>query len=152
MTTRLQRGRIASSYPKWIRTLALLCVVLVGFISTVEAVHIHGEWLPKNAACVKMPAAASQGQGEEHCPLCVAMHSALPVTIQVAPEAVQEFAQPFAAHAPAAPQKLWSFATFSRPPPVAERTLAANNASEFIFGEGVVCCDSSRLSDANFNS
>jgi hypothetical protein len=111
------------------RVLAMLCVLLVAAVSTVQAVHVHGEWLPKNAPRASVPADASQGQGEEHCPLCVAMHSALPVTLQVVPEPVQEIAQTLTARVLAAPEKLWSFAMFSRPPPVAERTLAAGSAS-----------------------
>ena len=78
---------------------------------------------------VAIPADASQGQGEEHCPLCVAMHSALPATMQVVPEPVQQIAQTLYTHVLVAPEKLWSFAMFSRPPPGAARTLAASSAS-----------------------
>jgi len=112
-----------------VRVLAMWCVLLVAAVGTVQAVHIHGEWLPKNAAQVAIPADASQGQGEEHCPLCVAMHSALPATMQVVPEPVQQIAQTLYTHVLVAPEKLWSFAMFSRPPPVAARTLAASSAS-----------------------
>ena len=102
---------------------------MVAAVGTVQAVHIHGEWLPKNAAQVAIPADASQGQGEEHCPLCVAMLSALPVTMDVVPEPVQQVAQTLYTHVLVTPEKLWSFAMFSRPPPVAARTLAASSAS-----------------------
>jgi hypothetical protein len=129
LTTRLQRGRIASSHPQWVRVLAMWCVLLVAAVGTVQAVHIHGEWLPKNAARVTIPADASQGQGEEHCPLCVAMHSALPVTMQVVPEPVQQVTQALYTHVLVAPEKLWSFAMFSRPPPVATIALASRKGS-----------------------
>ena len=101
----------------------MLCVLLVGGISTAQAAHIHGQWLPNNAMLVSLATDASQGQGEEHCPLCVAMHSTLPETLQVAPQPVQEIGQRIVAHVPVSPQKLWSFAMFSRPPPVATRTV-----------------------------
>ena len=79
LANKLQRGRIFPAHPQWIRTVAMLCMLLMGAIGTVQAVHIHGDWLPLNAAHVSLPADGSQGQGEEHCPLCVAMHSTLPV-------------------------------------------------------------------------
>ena len=106
----------------------MLCVALMAAIGTAQAVHIHGEWLPQNALHVTVPADASQGQGEEHCPLCVAMHSALPTTMQVVPEPVQQVTQRLYTHVLVTPEKLWSFAMFSRPPPVAARTLAASHA------------------------
>jgi hypothetical protein len=107
----------------------MMCVLLVGAIGTAEAAHIHGDWLPKIAAHASNPANASDGQGEEHCPLCVAMHSTLPVTIQIVPVPVLEVGSALTARIRVAPQKLWSFAMFSRPPPVAEPTLARHEAS-----------------------
>jgi len=107
----------------------MLCVALMGAIGTAQAVHIHGDWLPKNAAHASLPADASQGQGEEHCPLCVAMHSALPVTLAVIPVPLREVRQLFSARVLVAPQKLWSFAMFSRPPPAAVPALAPRKGS-----------------------
>jgi hypothetical protein len=129
LTKKLQRGRIASAQPQWVRVLALLFVLLVGAMGTAQAVHIHGQWLPQNAAHVSNLADASDGQGEEHCPLCVAMHSALPVTTQVVPVPALEVGNALTARIRIAPQKLWSFAMFSRPPPVAVSTLARHEAS-----------------------
>ena len=107
----------------------MMFVLVVGSVSTLEAAHIHGEWLPGKTATLKSPALSSQGQGEERCPLCVAMHSALPVSRQVAPEPLEEVAQAFAVHPVDASQRQWSFAMFSRPPPVVEWTIAAGTAS-----------------------
>jgi hypothetical protein len=112
------------------RVLAMFCVLLVGGMGMAQAVHVHGDWLPDNAVHASIPADASQGQGEEHCPLCVAMHTALPITMQVVPEPVREVVPGLTTHVLVAPQRLWSFAMFSRPPPVAERTLAASEASK----------------------
>jgi hypothetical protein len=107
----------------------MLCVLLMGAIGTAQAVHIHGDWLPQNALHATVPADASQGQGEEHCPLCVAMHSTLPATIVVVPAPLLEAAQPLSTRVLLAPQKLWSFAMFSRPPPVAAPALAPRKGS-----------------------
>jgi len=107
----------------------MLCVALMAAIGTAQAVHIHGDWLPDNAAHASLPADASQGQGEEHCPLCVAMHSALPVTLAVVPVPLREIRLLLSARILVAPQKLWSFAMFGRPPPVAATALASRKES-----------------------
>ena len=107
----------------------MLCVLLVGVVSTAQAAHVHGEWLTHHGKRVSLPMEASQSQDQEHCPLCVAMHSSLPVSMQAVPEPLQQIAQRLTARVFAAPDKLWSFAMFSRPPPVAARTLAASAAS-----------------------
>jgi len=129
LKNKLQRGRIASAHPQWLRVVAVLCVALMAAIGTAQAVHIHGEWLPQNALHATVPADASQGQGEEHCPLCVAMHSALPVTMVVAPAPLLEAVQALCTRVLIAPQKLWSFAMFSRPPPVVVTALASRKGS-----------------------
>jgi hypothetical protein len=112
-----------------LRAVALLCVLLAAVVGTAQAAHIHGEWLPSNTAHFSLASDGSQGQGEEHCPLCAAMHSALPASMQAVPEPACEVAQGFAAFVSAAPHKFWIFAMFSRPPPVAARTHAAGDAS-----------------------
>lgn len=121
MKNGLQRGRSALTHTLCMRVLAFFCVALVGGIGTAQAAHIHGQWLPKTDVHVSIPAAAPQGESEEHCSLCVAMHSTLPVVWQVLPDAVCCDVQLTAARVLHAPEKLWSFASFSRPPPVALR-------------------------------
>jgi len=111
------------------RLLAIVCVLLVGVVGTAQAAHVHGAWLTHPDKRVSLPMEASQSLDQEHCPLCVAMHSALPVSMQAVPEPLQQVAQRVASRVFAAPDKLWSFAMFSRPPPVAARTLAASAAS-----------------------
>ena len=119
MTKRIKRGAFEHSYPLWLRALAFACLLVVVGASSVQAVHIHGQWLPKNA--IQAGAAADGWQlpgGEDHCPLCVAMHSALPVQLHVEPvrlmlvdcKAVQDVDRE--------PESVWHFAMFSRPPPV----------------------------------
>src|ERR1700712_2511013 len=103
----------------------MLCVMLAAVVGTAQAAHIHGRWLPDHATHFSQATDASQGEGEEHCPLCAAMHSAMPATMQVVPEPVSGVVQRFSATALAGPQKQWIFAMFSRPPPVSARTHAA---------------------------
>jgi len=101
--------------------LALACVLLVSVASSVQVVHIHGQWLPDSAAKAATPADASQlPGGEEHCPLCIAMHSALPVSASVQPvrTVLVEFRLVQAVEH--APDAAWHFALFSRPPPTVE--------------------------------
>jgi hypothetical protein len=103
----------------WMRVVALACLLLVGVASSVQAVHVHGRWLPGHATNVGAPADASQlPGGEEHCPLCVAMHSALPVAQRVEPVRMVLVECRAAQTVDRAPDSQWHFAMFSRPPPV----------------------------------
>ena len=102
------------------RLLALTCLLLVSALSFAQAGHIHGQWLPDRHHKASEPADASQlPGGEERCSLCVAMHSALPVSVHV------ELAQIVLTETRLVPSldraldALWHFAMFSRPPPAA---------------------------------
>ena len=103
----------------WLRVLTFAFLLLVVGASSAQAIHIHGEWLPQNAIHAGSLPSGSQGPGgEEHCPLCIAMHSALPVSAHanvllltlVECKVVQAFDR--------APETQWHYAMFSRPPPV----------------------------------
>ena len=102
----------------WLRVAALLCVMLVGVAGVAQAAHIHGDWLPKLAAQATAHTPLSSGIGEDACPLCVAMHSALPVAgfaamlVALLPEAG------IFAFLSRKPRRPWYFAAFSRPPPL----------------------------------
>jgi hypothetical protein len=103
------------------RLLALACLLLVSVASSAQAAHIHGQWLPDHAQKAGAPADASQlPGGEEHCSLCVAMHSALPVAQRVAPVHLLVSETRVVTAEDRAPDALWHFALFSRPPPVLE--------------------------------
>ena len=106
------------TYPLWLRLLTLACLLLVAGASTVDAVHIHGEWLPHHAAQVGAAADGSQLPAEDNCPLCVAMHSALPAVARVEPGRVVLVERRPAQRVDRAPATTWHFAMFSRPPPV----------------------------------
>jgi hypothetical protein len=98
--------------------LAVLCLLLVAFSSSAQAVHVHGQFLPHQQSQVDIAVDASQGPGEAACPLCVAMHSTLPVAATV-PATVLVADKPMrsALVADRVPDEAWHFARFSRPPP-----------------------------------
>ena len=119
MSKRIQRGAGAASQPLWLRMLALACVLLVGIASSAQAVHIHGDLLPHHDAQVQQSVDASQLPGSEaSCPLCVAMHSALPVSATTADTTLVLVQVTMPTVQDRLPNSLWHFANFSRPPPV----------------------------------
>ena len=112
MRNELQPGRSAQR-PTWLRLIGVLCLLLICIASTAQVCHTHLE-----------SAAMTKGSGQnvpspDHCPLCVAMHSALPATANSAPEPLlQVQAVLFKAAESNRLQRL-SFDLFSRPPPAA---------------------------------
>ena len=98
--------------------LALVCLMVVGFASSAQAVHIHGEWLPHQAAQLDPAADSSQLPGGEiNCPLCMAMHLSLPESEQLAPTGLVLVECKLATVVDRVPISQWHFAMFSRPPP-----------------------------------
>ena len=97
----------------------MLCLLLVAFSGSAQAVHVHGQWLPHQQSQVDVAVDASQAPGEASCPLCVAMHSTLPVAAAVpSTEMVAEKPMRVVAVTDSVPDEAWHFARFSRPPPV----------------------------------
>jgi hypothetical protein len=92
-------------------------MLLVGVAGVAQAAHIHGDLLPNTATQLTAHVALDDGISEEACPLCVAMHSALPVTGFVALLAGLLLETKLLFPSSRKPQKLWTFAAFSRPPP-----------------------------------
>lgn len=101
----------------WLKAAALFCALLVGIAGIAQAAHIHGDWLPSSAAQASAHVTQSSAMGEDGCPLCVAMHSALPVAsfgALVAGLLLEINLLLASTHEPRSP---WYFAAFSRPPP-----------------------------------
>lgn len=111
--------------------LALFAMLLVATASTVQACHAHGE-LPglrgkSNAASAvpldgrsSTPApgpADRPATPEDHCALCVAMHSALPSSLHVELNQLVTLARVSSTAAEAERIFRWRFELFSRPPP-----------------------------------
>jgi len=115
------KNRALVPQPVWLRRLAVLCLLLVAFSGSAQAVHVHGQWLPHQQTQADIAVDASQAPSEAACPLCVAMHSTLPVAATVpSTELVAEKAICMVATADRVPDEAWHFARFSRPPPVTE--------------------------------
>lgn len=101
----------------WLRLAALFCVLLVGVAGVAQAAHIHGELLPSSATQLSAHTALSPVTAEDACPLCVAMHSALPVTGFAALLVALLLECNLLLTTTNKPRTLWYFAAFSRPPP-----------------------------------
>jgi hypothetical protein len=119
LTNRLQRRATDPTYPIWLRTLAFACLLLVTVASSAQVTHTHGKWLPHQQAQVGAAADASQlPGGEERCPLCVAMHSALPTLVSLQSMQMVLVECRLATVSEHRHDAHWHFAMFSRPPPV----------------------------------
>lgn len=111
MRSLLQPGSISAQPSLRLRWLTTLGILLLTVMSTVQACHTHD--------LVPQAAGSHQGiPGPDHCPLCVAMHSALPATLQSAPEPVLHVQELDSVAADAERIFRWRFELACRPPPV----------------------------------
>lgn len=87
---------------------ALFCLLFLLFASTAQACHNHDA-----------PASQSSRGAltQDHCSLCVAMHSALPTTMHAAPNPVLRVQDCLTRVSAVEPETHWSFNLFGRPPP-----------------------------------
>lgn len=92
-------------------------MLLVGGAGVAQAAHIHGDWLPQNAPHVGATAAQTGLPDEDSCPLCIAMHSALPVSGFMALLVALVLQISLTLFSGRKPDTPWHFAAFSRPPP-----------------------------------
>ena len=120
---RLFRGSFGSrgseSRPLSLRLLAILCLLLVAVMSTVQVCHVHDAGAAVKQGTQRGSHGSSDPATEDHCPLCVAMHSARPADIQVAPEPVIAVRALESVAADAERMFRWRFEMASRPPPPA---------------------------------
>lgn len=117
MSQRIHHGRSAGPQPLWLRVAAVVCLWLVSVVGIAQAAHVHGDWLPHHDARAGSSPAQVGATGEESCPLCVAMHSALPVAGFSAVLLGVLFGFGLASRAGRRADLPWHFAAFSRPPP-----------------------------------
>ena len=118
MQTFFQLGtspRPSPQRPAWLRVLALLCLMLLSVASTEQACHIHAEIAAKSSG--SQDSRDSRQTVPDHCPLCVAMHSALPATAHTAPEPVLQIQAVLLQAVQTQRNQRWSYELFSRPPP-----------------------------------
>ncbi|GAC1357857.1 MAG: hypothetical protein NVSMB3_04660 [Acidobacteriaceae bacterium] len=113
----VERGTLTErrfgSRPVWVQILALVCLLLVVVVSTAQVCHVHEK------ASVRQGSRQGDPAPENHCPLCVAMHSALPTGVHVAPEPLASVRALDSIAADAERMFRWRFEMASRPPPVA---------------------------------
>ena len=117
MRNLFQLGRSDRQGHQWLRLIAIACVLVICVMSTVQACHTHAEFSSMKQNRGNGPAP------DDHCPLCVAMHSALPVPLHVAPEPMLHIQALDSVAANAERIFRWRFEMASRPPP-ADRNVA----------------------------
>jgi hypothetical protein len=104
---------VRENRPTWIRVLALLCVLVVTIMSTAQVAHTHAEF-----SALKQQNSNHNGPApDDHCPLCVAMHSALAAPQSFAPEPTISVQRLDSVAAEAERLFRWRFELASRPPP-----------------------------------
>ncbi len=114
MEIMIRPGQTNQHRPMWLRVLAMVCLLVLCLASTAQVSHVHGE-VPGGH-----DSQTSRQPVPDHCPLCLAMHSALPATERTAPEPVlQVRAVPLKTFTVQRLQR-WSYELFSRPPPATE--------------------------------
>ncbi|WP_348267081.1 hypothetical protein P8936_14330 [Edaphobacter paludis] len=97
------------------RTIAALCILMVTFMSAAQACHTHAE-----TSSLKQTSQHNQPAPEDHCPVCMAMHSALPAAVHLAPAPTIEI-EPLSAIASDTLQPFqWRFEMASRGPPAGQ--------------------------------
>lgn len=107
--------------PLWLRLAAFVCVLLISVAGVAQAAHIHGDLLPNHATRIGAPIDNNGAVSEDACPLCVAMHSALPAAGFAAPPSASRGESTPPSARSRKPQSPWTFAAFSRPPPSLQR-------------------------------
>lgn len=101
------------------RWVALVCALLFGVSSTAQAAHFHDLNSGSRVQQLQAPNGTSKSPAdEEHCPLCVAMHWALPATMVVVVAASVSVTSLTRVCTELAAPAAWPFARFGRPPPV----------------------------------
>ena len=111
MQKRFQLGQTARQQPLWLRLIAVMCLALICVASTAQVCHSHTEMARSSQDSRK------SAPVPDHCPLCVAMHSALPVSGNTAPEPVLQIQMVLFKAVELKRLQRWSFDLFSRPPP-----------------------------------
>lgn len=86
---------------KWaVRSTSLICLLLLTLLTFVQVAHVH-------------PAATDA----DHCPICVAMHSAAPVSVLVVAVTFTRVSEPVAVPVVRPVARVWHYTLFNRPPP-----------------------------------
>jgi hypothetical protein len=92
--------RTGERKPWAVRTTSLVCLLLLALLTFVQVVHVH-------------PAATDA----DHCPICVAMHSATPVTVLAVAIVFERISAPVPVPVIHSVVRPWHCTLFNRPPP-----------------------------------
>lgn len=99
--------------------IAALCILMITFMSAAQACHTHAE-----TSSLKQSSHHNQPAPEDHCPVCMAMHSALPATLHLAPAPILEI-EPLSTVASDTLRSFnWRFEMASRGPPAEQNDLS----------------------------
>ncbi len=114
MQSYLQRDRNSAQRTTWLRLIAVLCILMVTFMSAAQACHTHAETTSLQQGTHNQPAP------EDHCLVCVAMHTAIPAASQGSQVTTVDVAQ-YVVPLPAMEGHgtIRSFDLQTRPPPAA---------------------------------
>ena len=114
-----QRAHSRQPRSRWTRAVGIVCLLWILIASSAQAVHVHGGLRSDASAKITAAHGSQNPVGEECCPLCIAMHSAFPATVQSHSGALLLSREcPPSKVSNRAPEQLWHFAGFSRPPPL----------------------------------
>lgn len=111
MQSYLQRGNNSRQTAVWLRLIAVFCLLMVTFMSAAQACHTHAEASSLRQGTHHQPAP------EDHCPVCVAMHSALPASLHLAPAPTLQVEALTASVSDSLRAFHWRFELASRGPP-----------------------------------
>jgi hypothetical protein len=147
---RSQRFADQRRQPLWLRLVAFFAMALIGAASTAQLCHSHDEATPAQSSIIQSTQSSPEASDARasipgtqpkdydpgkstpdrddsgsavRCPLCVAMHSALPVTGHLPEVALLSLVAVVPAAEDRGRRFSWRFEMASRPPPIA-RSLA----------------------------
>ena len=101
LTGRVERHRNHKP-PRSFVVATVMCLILLALIAVVQVAHVHP--LETDA---------------DHCPLCIAIHSAAPVAVTAAVIVLVQLGTPVPVLEPRAVLRHWHPNLFTRPPPAA---------------------------------
>jgi hypothetical protein len=88
--------------PRALPVVTLVCLVLLALLTVAQVAHVH----PVETAA-------------DHCPLCIVMHTASPVSVTIPAVILIEIKAPALVFEPHTVTRYWHPQLFTRPPPVA---------------------------------
>ena len=115
MLGHLQRGNNRGQPATWLRLIAAVCILMVVFMSAAQACHTHAE-----ASSLRQGTHQNQPSPEDHCLVCVAMHTAIPAPAQALRATTVDVVQYIVpSSAEDGHSTIYAFDLQTRPPPVA---------------------------------